>query len=110
MLDDIQIDTSSYAVVKVDMVHDNLKDLKLEVPLDGTMLTMRDVIARRIQWRRTTIDIDPAVVASALTSPTLMSPKACLCLPPSPNPEQLVLSPIQEQLPPIIEKPLKSPI
>jgi hypothetical protein len=31
MLDDIQIDTSSYAVVKVDMVHDNLKDLKLEV-------------------------------------------------------------------------------
>jgi hypothetical protein len=31
MLDDIQIDTSSYAVVKVDMVHDNLKDLKLKV-------------------------------------------------------------------------------
>jgi hypothetical protein len=31
MLDDIQIDTSSYAVVKVDMVHDNLKDLKLEM-------------------------------------------------------------------------------
>jgi hypothetical protein len=31
MLDDIQIDTSSYTVVKVDMVHDNLKDLKLEM-------------------------------------------------------------------------------
>ncbi len=31
MLNDIQIDTSSYVVVKVDMVHDNLKDLKLEV-------------------------------------------------------------------------------
>jgi hypothetical protein len=110
MLDDIQIDTSSYVVVKVDMVHDNSKDLKLEVPPDGTMLTMQDVIARRIQWRQTTIDIDPAAVASALTSPTSMSPKACLCLPPSPNPEQLVLSSIQEQLPPIIEKPLKSPI
>jgi hypothetical protein len=26
MLDNIQIDTSSYAVVKVDLVHDNLKD------------------------------------------------------------------------------------
>jgi hypothetical protein len=31
MLDDVQIDASSYAVVKVDMVHENLKDLKLEV-------------------------------------------------------------------------------
>jgi hypothetical protein len=29
MLDDVQIDISSFAVVKVDMVHDNLKDLKL---------------------------------------------------------------------------------
>jgi hypothetical protein len=27
MLDDIEIDVSSYGVVKVDMVHDNLKDL-----------------------------------------------------------------------------------
>jgi hypothetical protein len=32
MLDDVKIDTSSYVVVKVDMVHDNLKDLKLKVP------------------------------------------------------------------------------
>jgi hypothetical protein len=32
MLDDVQIDTSSYAVVNMDMVHDNSKDLKLEVP------------------------------------------------------------------------------
>jgi hypothetical protein len=51
MLDNIQIDTSSYAVVKVDMVHDNLKDLKLEVPLDDMMLLMRDVVTRRVQWR-----------------------------------------------------------
>jgi hypothetical protein len=27
MVDDVQIDTSSYVVVKVDMVHDNSKDL-----------------------------------------------------------------------------------
>jgi hypothetical protein len=40
MLDDIQIDISSYAMVKVDMVHDNLKDLKLKIPPDDTTLTM----------------------------------------------------------------------
>jgi hypothetical protein len=31
-LDDIQIDISSYTVVKVEMVRENSKDLKLEVP------------------------------------------------------------------------------
>jgi hypothetical protein len=31
MLDDSQIDTSSYPVVKVGMVHENSKDQKLEV-------------------------------------------------------------------------------
>jgi hypothetical protein len=59
MLDDIQIDTSSYVVVKVDMAHDNTKQLKLEMPPDDTMLTMRDAVTRRVQWRRTSIDIDP---------------------------------------------------
>jgi hypothetical protein len=44
MLDDIQIDTSSYIVVKVNMVHDNSKDLKLEVPLDDMTLPMRDAV------------------------------------------------------------------
>jgi hypothetical protein len=92
MLDDVQIDTSSYTVVKVDMVHENSKDLKLEVPPNDTTLTMRDAVARRVQWRWTSIIIDPAAAASPLTSPALMSPEACLPL--SPNPEQLVLSPI----------------
>jgi hypothetical protein len=85
MLDDVQIDTSSYAVVKVDMVHDNSKDLKLEVSPDDTTLTMWDVVTRRVQWRWTSIDIDPSAVASASTtpsqlntSPALMSPKAHL--------------------------------
>jgi hypothetical protein len=108
MVDDVQIDTSSYDVVKVDMVHDNSKDLKLKVPPDDTTLTMRHVVARRVQWRWTSIDIDPTSTASASTSPTLMSPEARL--PPSPYPEQLVLSPSREQSPPIIEKPHKSPI
>jgi hypothetical protein len=40
MHDNVQIDTSSYVVVNVDMVHDNLKDLKLEVPPDDTTLTI----------------------------------------------------------------------
>jgi hypothetical protein len=57
MLDDIYIDTSSYAMVKVDIVHDNSKDLKLEVPPDDTTLTMRDAVTRRVQWRRTSIDL-----------------------------------------------------
>jgi hypothetical protein len=108
MLDDIQIDTSSYAMIKVDMVHENLKYPKLKVPPDDTTLTMRHVVARRVHWRWTSIDIDPAATASTSTSPASMSPEAHL--PPSPNPEQLVLSLIREQLPPIIEKPQKSPI
>jgi hypothetical protein len=48
MLDDIEIDTSSCAVVKVDMMHDNSKDLKLELPRDDTTLTMQDVVTRKI--------------------------------------------------------------
>jgi hypothetical protein len=94
MLNDVQIDTSSYVVVKADMVHDNLKDLKLEVPKNDTTLTMRDAVARRVPWRQTTIDIDPRAAALVSTSPASMSPEARLPL--SPNPEQLVLSPIQE--------------
>jgi hypothetical protein len=108
MLDDIQIDTSSYVVVKVDMVHDNSKDLKLEVPPNDMTLTMWDAAAKRVQWRWTSIVIDPVAAASASTPPALISPEARLPL--SPNPVQLILSPIQEQLPPIIEKPQKSPI
>jgi hypothetical protein len=103
MLDDIQIDTSSYFVVKVDMVHENSKDLKLEVLPDNTTLTMWDVVTKRVQWRQTSIDVDPSVVASASTtpsqpntSPALIFHKTCLSM--SPNPEQLRLSLIREQL------------
>jgi hypothetical protein len=90
MLDDVQINASSYAVVKVDMMHENSKDLKLQVPPDDTTLTMRDAITRMVQWRQTSIDVDPSVVDSALTttsqsntSPALIFPKTCLS--PSPN-------------------------
>jgi hypothetical protein len=48
MLDDVEINASSYAVLKVDMAHENSEDLKLEVPLDDAMMTMRDAVTRRI--------------------------------------------------------------
>jgi hypothetical protein len=90
MLDIVEIDVSSYVVVKVDMVHENSKDLKLEVPLDDTTLTMQDAVTRRVQWRWTSIDVDPstAVLASTNpsqtnTSPMLIFPKTRLS--PSPN-------------------------
>jgi hypothetical protein len=99
MLDDIENDVSSYAVVKVDMVHENSKDLKLEVPPDDTTLTMRDVITRRVQWRWTSINVDPSTAALALTTPSQLKtspssifPNTRLSL--SPNREPLRLSPI----------------
>jgi hypothetical protein len=48
MLDDIQINTSSYVVLKMDIVHDNSKDLKLKVSPDDMALTMRDAVTRRV--------------------------------------------------------------
>jgi hypothetical protein len=68
VLEDVQIDTSFYVVVRVDMVHDNLKDLEFEVPLDDTTPTMRNAVTRRVQWRQTSIDIDPSAIASASTT------------------------------------------
>jgi hypothetical protein len=115
ILDDVQIDTSSYVVVKVDMVHDNSKDLKLEIPPDDTTLTIWDAVTRRVQWRWTSIDIDSSTTASALTtpsqpntSPILISPEARL----SPIRDQPCLPPIPEQLhpSPIRDQPQKSPI
>jgi hypothetical protein len=70
MLDDVQINASSYVVVKVDMVHENSKDLKLEVPPDDTTMTMWGAVTRRVQWGRTYIDVDPSAPASASTTVT----------------------------------------
>jgi hypothetical protein len=68
MFDVIQIDASSYSMVKVDLLHENSNDLKLEVPPDDTTLTMRDAVTRRVQWRRTSIDVDPSTPASTSTT------------------------------------------
>jgi hypothetical protein len=50
------------------MVHGNAKNMKLEVPSDDTMLTLWDAITRRVQWRMTSIDVDPSAAALASTT------------------------------------------
>jgi hypothetical protein len=57
-----------YVVVRVDMVHENVKNMKLEVPPDDMTLTLRDAITRRVQWRMTSIDVDPPEAVSASTT------------------------------------------
>jgi hypothetical protein len=46
------------------MVHENLKYLKLKVPPDDTTQTLWATITRRVQFRRTSIDVDPSTTAS----------------------------------------------
>jgi hypothetical protein len=84
-------------------MHENLKDLKLEVPSDDTTLTMWDAVTRKVQWRRTSIDVDPSAAALVSTTasqlntaPASIFPKTC----PSPSliQEEPCLSPIREQL------------
>jgi hypothetical protein len=102
MLDDSQIDTSSYVVVMVDMVHENLKDLKLEVSPDDMTLTMSDVVARRVHLRRTSIDVHRSAVTSTLNNPSQPNIALASIFPetyPSPSPieEEPRLSPIREE-------------
>jgi hypothetical protein len=40
LLNDVQIDASTYVVGKVDMVHENAKNMKMEVPPYHTSLTL----------------------------------------------------------------------
>jgi hypothetical protein len=56
-LDDVPIDSVSFAVVKVDMVHENVKNLNLEVAPDDTTLTLQGAVTRKVQWRKTSIDV-----------------------------------------------------
>jgi hypothetical protein len=83
------------------MVHEDSKDLKLEVPPDDTTLTMRDAVIRRVQWRHTSIDVEPSAATSASTTASQLNTSPALIfletrLSPSPNHEQLRLSLIQE--------------
>jgi hypothetical protein len=93
MLDNVQIDVASYAMIKVDIIHKNLKDLKLGVPLDDTTLTMRDAIIRRVRWRRTFINVDPSAATLASTTTSQPNTASALIFPET----RLSPSPIQEQ-------------
>jgi hypothetical protein len=42
--------------------------MKLEMPPDDMKLNLWDAITRRVQWRRTSIDIDPSAVALVSTT------------------------------------------
>jgi hypothetical protein len=53
------------------------------VPPDDTTLTLWDAVTRKVKWRRTSIDVDPSVAASASnavsqpnTTPSIF-PKTC---------------------------------
>jgi hypothetical protein len=48
ILDDVLIESISFAMIKVDMVHENANNLNLEVALDDTTLTLRDAVTRRV--------------------------------------------------------------
>jgi hypothetical protein len=80
LLDVVMIDSASYVVIKVDMVHENVKNLKLKVPPDDTTLTLRDAVTRNVQWRRTAIDVDTATT-SALTNPSQSQIAPALIIP-----------------------------
>jgi hypothetical protein len=54
-------------MVKVNMVHENAKNMKLEVPPDDTTLTLQDANIRRVYWG-TFIDADPSAIASTSTT------------------------------------------
>jgi hypothetical protein len=73
------------------MVRENVKNMKLEVPPDDTMLTLWDATTRRIQWRRTSIDVDLSGTASASTTTSLIFPET------QPNQMQSCSFPIWEE-------------
>jgi hypothetical protein len=92
-LDDVPIDSVSFDVVKVDMVHENVKNLNLEVAPDDTTLSLWDAVTRRVQWRRTSIDVDLAAILVSTTPslsqqhtiPSQSQPHTIPCLSPPQN-------------------------
>jgi hypothetical protein len=63
----LQVSTDC-VVVKIDLLHEFTKDIKLDVPPDDMTTTLRDAVARRVQWQRAGIDIDPDDADSVRTT------------------------------------------
>jgi hypothetical protein len=76
------------------MVHENSKNLKLEVPPDDL-----DAVTRKVQWRRISIDVDPSAAASTSNTPSQ----------PNTAPASMFLE-TRPSLSPIREKPCLPPI
>jgi hypothetical protein len=112
-LDNVPIDSVSFVVVKVDMVHENMKNLNLEVAPDDTTLTLQDAVTRRVQWRRTSIDVDPAAILALTTLslsqqhtiPSQSQPHTI----PSLSPPQNTLSQSRVQTTPTMPQPQTTP-
>jgi hypothetical protein len=86
------------------MVHENSKNLKLEVLPDDMPLTLWDAITRRDQWR-SSIDVDPSAAASApATANQLNTSHALIFLDTQLDQRQM------QPPPPIREQPRSSPI
>jgi hypothetical protein len=112
-LDDVPIDSVRFAVVKVDMVHENANNLNLEVAPDDMILTLWDAVTRRVHWRRTSIDVDPAAI-SVLTTPSLsqqhtISSQSQLHTIPSLSPPQNTPSQSRPQTTPTMSQPQTTP-
>jgi hypothetical protein len=69
-LDDVPIDSVSFDVAKMDIVHKNTNNLNLEAAPDDTTLTLWDAVTRRVQWRRTSMNVEPTAL-SVSTTPSL---------------------------------------
>jgi hypothetical protein len=79
-------------------VHENAKNIKLEVLPNDTMPTLWDAITRRVHWRRTSIYDDPSVVASASTTASQPhTTPSSIFLETQPDQMQSCPSPIREQ-------------
>jgi hypothetical protein len=112
-LDDVPIDSVRFAVVKVDMVHENANNLNLEVAPDDMILTLWDAVTRRVHWRRTSIDVDPAAI-SVSTTPSLsqqhtISSQSQLHTIPSLSPPQNTPSQSRPQTTPTMSQPQTTP-
>jgi hypothetical protein len=69
-------------------VYENVKNLNFEVAHDDTTLTLWDAVTRMGQWRRTSIDVDPAAILASITPSLSQQHTIPSLLPPHNTPSQ----------------------